>query len=71
MKLALEFVYEIDLVFFSWRQTFLEIMEFALSLFIYCSQIIAVTVRLGGVKLGVWLTGKLGRAWVGAWVGAW
>ena len=27
--------------------------------------------RLGGVKFGFWLTGKLGRAWVGAWVGAW
>ena len=24
--------------------------------------------RLGGVKLGFWLTGRLGRAWVGAWV---
>ena len=22
--------------------------------------------RLGGVKMGFWLTGKLGRAWVGA-----
>ena len=22
-----------------------------------------------GVRLGFWLTGKLGRAWVGAWVG--
>ena len=24
--------------------------------------------RLGGVKFGFWLTGKLGRAWVVAWV---
>ena len=24
--------------------------------------------RLGGVVLGYFLTGKLGRAWVGAWV---
>ena len=24
--------------------------------------------RLGGVGFGFWLTGKLGRAWVGAWV---
>ena len=24
--------------------------------------------RLGGAGLGFWLTGKLGRAWVGAWV---
>ena len=24
--------------------------------------------RLGGVKIGLGLTGKLGRAWVGAWV---
>ena len=23
------------------------------------------------VKLGFWLMGKLGRAWVGAWFGAW
>ena len=21
--------------------------------------------------MGIWLTGKLGREWVGAWVGAW
>ena len=27
-----------------------------------------VTPRLGGVKMGLGLTGKLGRAWVGAWV---
>ena len=27
--------------------------------------------RFGGVGLGIWLTGKLGRAWVDAWVGAW
>ena len=27
--------------------------------------------RLGGVGLGFWLTGKLGRAWVGSWHGAW
>ena len=27
--------------------------------------------RFGGAGLGFWLTGKLGRAWVGAWVGAW
>ena len=27
--------------------------------------------RLGGVKIGFWLTGKLGRAWVDAWCGAW
>ena len=27
--------------------------------------------RLGGVGLVKILTGKLGRAWVGAWVGAW
>ena len=27
--------------------------------------------RLGGVKMGFWLTGKLGRAWVGTWHGAW
>ena len=27
--------------------------------------------RFGGVKLGIWLTGKLGCAWVGAWRGAW
>ena len=27
--------------------------------------------RLGGVKLGYFLMGKLGRAWVGALVGAW
>ena len=33
-KFALGLVYEIDLVFFSLRQTFLEIKEFALSLFI-------------------------------------
>ena len=26
---------------------------------------------LGGVKSGLGLTGKLGRAWVGTWVGAW
>ena len=26
---------------------------------------------LGGVGLGLGLTGKLGRAWVGEWVGAW
>ena len=26
--------------------------------------------RLGGVRLVFQLTGKLGRAWVGAWVGA-
>ena len=25
----------------------------------------------GGLKMGIWLTGKLGRAWVGAWPGAW
>ena len=25
--------------------------------------------RLGGVKLGLGLMGKLGHAWVGAWVG--
>ena len=24
--------------------------------------------RLGGVRFGFWLTGKLGRAWDGAWV---
>ena len=27
-----------------------------------------VTPMLGGVGLVFWLTGKLGRAWVGAWV---
>ena len=27
--------------------------------------------RLGGVKIGLGLMGKLGRAWVGAWVGTW
>ena len=27
--------------------------------------------RLGGVKFGFWLTGKLDRTWVGAWRGAW
>ena len=27
--------------------------------------------RLGGVKMGLVLTGKLGHAWVGSWVGAW
>ena len=27
--------------------------------------------RLGWVKMGLGLTGKLGRAWVGAWDGAW
>ena len=27
--------------------------------------------RLGGVKMGLGLTGKLGLAWVGAWRGAW
>ena len=21
--------------------------------------------------MGIWLTGKLGRAWVGSWVGVW
>ena len=26
---------------------------------------------LAGVKIGFWLTGKLGRAWVSAWVGVW
>ena len=26
------------------------------------------TPRLGGVKMGLGLTGKLGHAWVGAWV---
>ena len=31
----------------------------------------SVTARLGGVKMGIWLTGKLGRTWVGSWVGAW
>ena len=25
----------------------------------------------GGVGFGFWLTGRLGRAWVGAWRGAW
>ena len=30
-----------------------------------------VTARLGGVGLGIWVMGKLGRAWVGAWVCAW
>ena len=28
-----------------------------------------VTVRLGGVRFGFWLTGKLGHAWHGAWAG--
>ena len=27
--------------------------------------------RLGGVGFGFCLTGKLGRAWIGAWHGAW
>ena len=27
--------------------------------------------RLGGVKLGTGVTGKLGHAWVGVWVCAW
>ena len=31
----------------------------------------AVPYRLGGVGFVFWMTGKLGRAWVGAWVGAW
>ena len=35
---------------------------------VYCSP---VTVKLGGVKMGSFLTGKLGCAWVGAWYGAW
>ena len=26
---------------------------------------------LAGTGLGFWLTGKLGRAWVGAWVSVW
>ena len=26
--------------------------------------------QLGGVGLGFWLTGKLGRVWVDSWVGA-
>ena len=26
---------------------------------------------LGGVKMGYFLTGKLGCAWVGVWHGAW
>ena len=30
-----------------------------------------VTPMLGGVGFGFWLTGKPGRAWVGALVGAW
>ena len=30
-----------------------------------------VPYRLGGVGFGFWLTGKLGRAWVGAWHGVW
>ena len=30
----------------------------------------AVPYRLGGVRLGLGLTGKLGRAWGGAWCGA-
>ena len=27
--------------------------------------------QLGGVGLGFWLMGKLGRVWVDAYVGAW
>ena len=27
----------------------------------------SVTARLGGIGFGIWLMGKLGRAWVGAW----
>ena len=33
-----------------------------------CSHILY---RLGGVKMGLGLMGKLGRAWIGAWVSAW
>ena len=43
-------------------------------LFIYekqSSSRVPMSYRLGGVKLGYFLMGKLGRAWVGALVGAW
>ena len=35
------------------------------------SAAVSCAYRLGGVGLGCGMTGKLGRAWVGAWVGAW
>ena len=35
---------------------------------VWCSDDMAM---LGGVGFGFWLTGKLGRACVGAWRGAW
>ena len=32
---------------------------------------IADAPRLTAMRLRIWLTGMLGRAWVGAWVSAW
>ena len=42
-------------------------------LWVIQQQFIAVTLPLDSVRegFGFWLTGKLGRAWVGTWVGGW
>ena len=39
--------------------------------FIITKQQYHVAYTLGGVKMGIWLTGKLGRAWVVHGIGAW
>ena len=44
------------------KQAMITLQEIAA---VWCSPDVAM---LGGVKMGFWLTGKLGRAWVGAWV---